>query len=151
MGIAFKFEDSTTKHHFRINMKAFVAAVACLAILPALSSAAAAGSGNSLTNLLKGTLNKMAARERDDEDSPYPPTGNPLAAFIYCTGMESDDSSPFALPQCIFTSVAYGQCCTGLPCYESNGNEGICEMMYNFGNQILENFLITMLAAGEVK
>ena len=88
---------------------------------------------------------------RDQDESPYPPTGNPLAAFIYCTGMESDDSNPFALPQCIFTSVAYGQCCTGLPCYESSGNEGICEMMYNFGNQILENFLITMLASGEAK
>ena len=58
-----------------------------------------------------------------------------------------DESNPFALPQCIFTSVAYGQCCTGLPCYESSGSEGICEMMYNFGNQILENFLITALSA----
>ena len=98
-----------------------------------------------LTDMLTGTLNKMMAKERDDMD--YPPTGNPLAAFIYCTGMEPDDSNPFALPQCIFTSVAYGQCCTGLPCYESTGSEGICEMMYNFGNQILENFLITALSA----
>ena len=39
-----------------------------------------------LTDMLTGTLNKMMAKERDDMD--YPPTGNPLAAFIYCTGME---------------------------------------------------------------
>ena len=74
-------------HH--INMKAFVAAVACLAIVPALSSAADV----SLADLLQGTLNKMAAQDKiifalDEDESPYPPTGNPLAAFIYCTGME---------------------------------------------------------------
>ena len=53
----------------------------------------------------------------------------------------SSEDNPLALPQCIITSLAYGQCCTGLPCAEDTGNEGICELMYNFGNTMLEQFL----------
>ena len=66
-------------------MKAFIAALACLAIVPAISSAKTMMTPD-LPDMLTGTLNKMMAKERDDMD--YPPTGNPLAAFIYCTGME---------------------------------------------------------------
>ena len=53
--------------------------------MPAISSAKTMMTPD-LTDMLTGTLNKMMAKERDDMD--YPPTGNPLAAFIYCTGME---------------------------------------------------------------
>ena len=55
------------------------------------------------------------------------------------------DGNPLALPQCIVMSLVYGQCCTGLPCYESTNNEGICELMYNFGNTMLEQFLISTI------
>merc|ERR1712027_84973 len=113
----------TNQHHLD-KMKAFIAAVMCLAVVPAIASSA---------NIMR------------DDDSAYPPTGNPLEVFSYCTGMESD-GNPLALPQCIITSLVYGQCCTGLPCAEDTGNEGICELMYNFGNTMLEQFL-----AGQVE
>ena len=54
------------------------------AIVPAISSAKTMTPD--LTDMLTGTLNKMMTKER--EDMSYPPTGNPLAAFVYCTSME---------------------------------------------------------------
>merc|ERR1739844_655523 len=119
MGITFSIKHSNSKHPLD-KMKAFIAPVACLAILPAISSA------------------NTFVQEREDT---YPPTGNPLALFSYCTSQGPDETNPFALPQCIIVSLVYGQCCTALPCHADTGNAGMCEMMYGMVNQMLPGLI----------
>merc|ERR1712150_132604 len=129
MGITFSIRHSNSKHPLN-KMKAFIAAVACLAILPAISSA------------------NTFVQEREDT---YPPTGNPLALFSYCTSMsQGDDTNPFALPQCIIVSLVYGQCCTALPCYADTGNAGMCEMMHGMVNQMLPGLIAGVTNPSEV-